>query len=67
MDSSKIEEAMEKLLLEPKAVEADGQRVENQSVANLVEADRYLASKKAMKGRRLPIGICKMASGGGAL
>ncbi|MCR5414839.1 MAG: hypothetical protein K6F50_08985 [Kiritimatiellae bacterium] len=67
MDGSKIEEAVERLLLEPKSVEVDGQRVENQSIGDLIEADRYLASKKALKRRAFPVRVAKMASGGGAL
>ena len=58
---------MEKLLLQPKEVEVDGQRVANQSVADLIQVDRYLASKKAVRGRRCPLQITRMASGGGAL
>ena len=65
MEQSKVDEAMEKLLLQPKVMEVDGQRVENHSVADLIEVDRYLASKKAVRGRRCPLMITKMASGGG--
>ena len=50
--------------LAPKEVEVDGQRVTNHSLSDLTEADRYLASKKAMAGRHLPIRITKMAAGG---
>ena len=65
MEQSKVDEAMEKLLLQPKVMEVDGQRVENHSVADLIEVDRDLASKKATRGRRCPLRITKMASGGG--
>ena len=67
MDQSKIEEAMENLLTSPKEVEVDGQRVTNQSVGDLIKVANYLASKNALKGRRLPIRITKMAAGGGAV
>ena len=67
MDRSKIEEAMENLLTSPKEVEVDGQRVTNQSMADIIKAANYLASKNALKGRKLPIRITKMASGGGAI
>ena len=67
MDQSKIEEAMENLLTSPKEVEVDGQRVTNQSMADIIKAANYLASKNALKGRKLPIRIAKMASGGGAI
>lgn len=64
MEQSKIDEAMENLLLQPKVVEVDGQRVENQSVSDLVQVDRYLASKKATRSGRCPLRITKMAAGG---
>ena len=67
MDQSKIEEIAENLLLSPKKVEVDGQVVENHSAADLIKLLNYYASKDALKGRRLPIRITKMASGGGAL
>ena len=67
MDQSKIEEAMENLLTSPKEVEVDGQRVTNQSMADIIKAANYLASKNALKGRKLPIRITKMASGGAVL
>ena len=55
---------MENLLLSPKEVEVDGQRVENHSAADLIKLLNYYASKEALKGRRLPIRITRMASGG---
>ncbi|MBQ3807124.1 MAG: hypothetical protein II840_04130 [Kiritimatiellae bacterium] len=67
MDQSKIEEIMENLLLSPKKVEVDGQVVENHSAADLIKLLNYYASKDALKGKRLPIRITKMAAGGGAL
>ena len=67
MDQSKIEEIMENLLLSPKKVEVDGQTVENHSAGDLIKLLNYYASKDALKGRRLPIRITKMVSGGGAI
>ena len=67
MDQSKIEEAMENLLTSPKEVEVDGQRVTNQSVGDLIKVANYLASKNALKGRKLRIRITKMVAGGGAI
>ena len=55
---------IEKLIERPKRVEVDGQVVENHDLADIIDLDRYLASKKAMKRRKLPIGIAKMRSGG---
>ena len=67
MESKKLEELAEQMLAQPKAVEVDGQRVENQSVGDLLKVAKYLASKKATSGRRCPLRITKMASGGAAL
>ena len=67
MVQSKIEEIMENLLLSPKKVEVDGQVVENHSAADLIKLLNYYASKDALKGRKLPIRITKMAAGGGAV
>ena len=67
MDEKSLEEAMERLLTSPKEVEVDGQRVTNQSVGDLIKVANYLASKNALKGKRLPISITKMAAGGGAV
>jgi hypothetical protein len=64
MEQAKVDEAMEKLLLQPKAVEVDGQRVENHSPSDLIEVDRYLASKKALRSGRCPLRFTRMASGG---
>lgn len=57
---------MERLLTSPKEVEVDGQRVANQSVGDLIKVANYLASKNALKRRKLPLRITKMAAGGGA-
>ena len=67
MDEKSLEEAMERLLTSPKEVEVDGQRVTNQSVGDLIKVANYLASKNALKGKRLPIRITKRAAGGGAV
>ena len=67
MDEKSLEEAMERLLTSPKEVEVDGQRVTNQSVGDLIKVANHLASKNALKGKRLPMRITKMAAGGGAV
>jgi hypothetical protein len=43
------EEAIEKNLAGPKRVEVDGISVEQHDLDQLIEADRYLGSKKAVK------------------
>ena len=67
MDEKKLEELTERMLAQPKAVEVDGQRVENQSVGDLLKVAKFLASKSAVSGRRCPLRITKMAAGGAAL
>ena len=67
MEDSKLEELAEKMLAQPKEVEVDGQRVENQSVGDLLKVASYFASKQATSGRRCPLRITKMAAGGAAL
>ena len=67
MDDRKLEELTEQMLAQPKVVEVDGQRVENQSVGDLIKVASYFASKRATRGRRCPLRITKMASGGAAL
>ena len=67
MEQSQIDEAMEKLLTSPKEVDVDGQKVVNQSMGDLVEAAKFLASKNAVKKRAFPVRITLMMSGGGAV
>ena len=66
METKKLEELAERMLAQPKAVEVDGQRVENQSVGDLLKAAKFLAAKEATSGRRCPLRITKMKSGGSA-
>ena len=47
MDDKKLEELTEKMLAQPKVVEVDGQRVENQSVGDLIKVANFFASKQA--------------------
>ena len=67
MEQSEMEEIAKNLLLSPKKVEVDGQVVENHSAADAIKLLNYYASRDALKGRKLPIRITKMASGGGAI
>ena len=43
MDDKKLEELTEKMLAQPKVVEVDGQRVENQSVGDLLKVANFFA------------------------
>ena len=67
MERSEMEELAKNLLLSPKKVEVDGQVVENHSAADAIKLLNYYASRDALKGRKLPIRITKMASGGAVL
>ena len=62
-----MEEIAKNLLLSPKKVEVDGQVVENHSAADTIKLLNYYASRDALKKRRLPIRIDKMAAGGAIL
>ncbi len=55
------------MLAQPKEVEVDGQRVENQSVGDLLKVASYFAAKQATSGHRCPLRITKMAAGGAIL
>jgi hypothetical protein len=65
MDENKIAKSIEENALGPKSVESDGQKVEQHSIADLIEADRYLNSKKAMK-KGIGVKISKLVPPGGA-
>lgn len=67
MDDKELEKSVEELLAQPKVAEVDGQRVENQSVSDLISAAKYFASKQATSGKHCPLRITKMASGGAVL
>ena len=47
MDDKKLEELTEQMLAQPRVVEVDGQRVENQSLGDLLKVASYFASKRA--------------------
>lgn len=46
-----LDEAIRRTASGPRSAESDGQRVEQHSLQDLVKADRYLASKQAVKSR----------------
>ena len=63
-EESKISESILKNASGPKSAEVDGQRVEQHSLKDQIEADRYLASKKAVKSRNSGLKITKMSQSG---
>ena len=63
-ENKSIEESIRKNASGPKSAEVDGQRVEQHSLQEQIEADRYLASKKAVKSRNSGLKITKMSHSG---
>ena len=59
-----LDEAIRRAASGPKSAEADGQRVEQHSLSDLVKADRYLASKEAAKSRGGGLRMRKMVHSG---
>ncbi len=57
------DDTLQKKADQPKSVEIDGQKVEQHSLKDQIEMDRYLASKKATRSGR-GFRITKMKSGG---
>jgi hypothetical protein len=59
---------LEEVLIEnasaPKSAEVDSQKVEQHSLKELIEADRYVTSKKAMKSRNSGLKISKLSHSG---
>ena len=62
--SRSLDDAIRRSASGPKSAEADGQRVEQHSLSDLVKADRYLASKEAAKSRGGGIRFRKMIHSG---
>ena len=63
-NQSGLDEAIRRAASGPKSAEADGQKVEQHSLSDLVKADRYLASKEAAKSRGGGIRFRKMIHSG---
>ena len=63
-EETKIEDAIRQNAAGPKSVEVDGQKVEQHSLPDQIEADKYLASKKAMKSRTSGLKFSKMSHSG---
>jgi len=60
MDESEIEKSIKENAVGPKSAESDGQKVEQHSIAEQIEADRYLNSKQAMKKRNLGLKVIRI-------
>jgi len=60
MAESEIEKSIKENAVGPKSAESDGQKVEQHSIADHIEADRYLNSKQAMKKRNLGLKVIRI-------
>ena len=63
-EHEKIRETIVKNATGPKSAEVDGQRVEQHSLKEQIEADKYLASKDAVKHRGSVLKFSKMTHSG---
>ena len=59
-----LDEAIVRSASGPKSAQVDGQRVEQHSLSDLVQADRYLASKRAKHGRYGGLRFTRMSHSG---
>lgn len=64
MSEKQIEEQIIENISSPKSVEIDGQKMEQHSLKDQIEALKFLASAKANKSRGFGIRIGKMVHGG---
>ena len=63
-EHEKITETIVKNAVGPKSAEVDGQRVEQHSLKEQIAADKYLASKNAVKRRGSGLKFSKMTHPG---
>lgn len=63
-ENTEISEAVRKNAARPKSAEIDGQKVEQHGLSDLIKADQYLASKKAVKSRNSGLKITKLSHSG---
>ena len=59
-----LDDAIRRAADGPKSAQVDGQRVEQHSLPDLVQADRYLASKRAARGRYGGLRFTRMSHSG---
>jgi len=63
-EDKQVEDAIRENAVGPKSAEVDGQKVEQHSLPDLIAADEYLASKKAIKSRASGLKITKLCHSG---
>lgn len=64
MSDSDLENAIEENAAGPKKVSGDAGSVEQHSLKDQIEADKYLAAKKAAQTKGLGIKLAKISPGG---
>ncbi len=62
--TDELQQSIEQNAAGPKRARGDSGEVEQHSLKDQIEADRYLASKKAVKEKRLGLRISKMVAPG---
>jgi len=62
--NTKLEEKIRENAEQPRSAEIDGQKVEQHSLPDQIAADKYLASKKAIKSRTSGLKISKLCHSG---
>ena len=62
--TDELQQSIEQNAAAPKRVRGDSGEVEQHSLTDQIEADRYLASKKATQGKGMGIRISKMKASG---
>lgn len=60
MSENEIEESIKDNAVGPKSAESDGHKVEQHSLKDQIEADRYLNSKKALKKKNWGLKLGKI-------
>ncbi len=63
-EETEIDDAIKRNAAGPKSAEVDGQKVEQHSLPDQIEADKYLASKKAVKSRTSGLKFSKLCHSG---
>lgn len=63
-ETPKLTEVIQRNASGPKSAQVDGQRVEQHALTDIIQADKYLASKKAAKSRTGGLKFTKLSHSG---
>ena len=63
-EDKQVEDTIRENASGPRSAEVDGQKVEQHSLPDLIAADEYLASKKAIKSRTSGLKFSKLSHSG---